>query len=1038
MTGQATLRIHPPTPPDNVKLHRAFTSDTYLSPRVAQVDGHPQTPLTDIHLNKTKQALSSPSYLSHIAAQVLQQTQVESPSSSDESRSISSERRRKRVDFLQGEPKFLTASSKNIIAAENALLSSPPSRDTKPLKSILKPYKDSPLSGSMGNGSAQPIRDFPRMLEDVARELGNQSQSSRLDAYKTLNGCLQAYDNLPDLGALEAKMSLLTGFIQRDLKKVGASNESIYDTQLIQQVLKLLTTFVWTPKISALLQDEFCVAVLEHSISALADHTTAKQIVIQYMHLLAIQKFRSKVMTEERANRLIDVLRDIIKHIKGTTVTGSRLRVYKALLAQVSPLMMRRADDWITDLYHGMLSSIKDVRVAALAFGLDAGFTLGHVNQVSRCVLNLFNRTSSQGKKFSDVIVGRLNDMLAEKNVKNDGVHVPQVWSITLLFLRSKPKQFEQWEERKRWLEVITNCFNSAESLVKNQAYVAWNRFIFAVSPDSSTDPVMKRILRQPIKSELVRKSDNRQPKQPKKAVYASYCTLLYYAFRPSLSHENISRAWIDYITPLLDKTDPVFGCEVLLSLLGDTPPKVWNEKRVIGIDHVKPEELPRLDAKWIRGNAQQVLNVLQLYLRSSDWYLADGTEASMLRIWRVFTKALSDAASKEVKISGETMSAVAQIMTCLKKFWADCEGRDNRLSHVSNDLLRLDTLVKIAVEHMGPLPFNEKRLISGITSAFEVFDPSSNNQSQNRGDLGSATTHLITMLFNSIPGADYGAAYGSTIEGFLEIAFRSATSRSSKLAILRDLCHIASSGSSILQSNVSPLISQCLLRIRGSTKPDDITMEKPYQPGLEYEDMLQILELEAQSHELSEQWKTTFEQICKQVVEECGTAGMIISIAEPFANFLYKELNKKVADKGNLSKVLYRVTLLIKNTSWPESRGDMGRAYKALWGAGSSMPKAGPVFTPFDMVYSLLDHALATVYEHHTRVHDNDGVELLKAVSSFIEACPRSQSSVLLKQLQLGIASWVSDRNGILSGSDESRPLYTSVGKKLSKAYSS
>ena len=927
---------------------------------------------------------------------------------------------------MPGEANFLTAASKSIIASENHVRSLPPSRECKPSKSILKPYKENPLSDPANESADHRQRSFPRMLEDVVRELTSSSRGSRLDAYQTLNGCLKAYDDLPSPEAIEEKMPLLMDFIRRDLT-TGTPEGGIHDTQLMTQVLKLLTIFLWMPKLAHLLDDEFCIFILHHSTTVLADKKSPKVLVNHYMHLLATQKFHSKILTDDRANRLLNILRDITTYVKGNGVVGQRLMVYRTLLTQANTVMLRRVEEWMEHLFSGMLSNIKEVRARALAFGLDASLTLGTTTHVSRSVLDIFNRQSSEGKKFSDMLVHRLNDMIG---AKDEALHVPQVWSVVILFLRSRRGQLEHWEYMRIWLQIIQKCFNSSDTHVKYQAHASWNRLIFAISPTISTGSSMVRMLRLPITAQLDRRQNDKQSRQAKQGAYTSYCTLLYYALRPLSSHDTLDRFWEEYVALLLIKTDTKFACEVLMSLLGDAPQKIWTENRANEGAAVKPEELPRLDPKWIRLRAATVLKVLDAVLQLVEWQQAEDGEAWVLRAWRAFTRALGDAGSKEIKVSAESMTAVAHMMGSLKHFWVHCNKRQatrGDLLAKSTDMERLAALVDIAVANMGTIPFTEKRLIQISGDSFEAAETPSSRSARIQASVASPMAHLIRMLYVSCPIDDASEHYSNTMRGFFQIVLRSATSRRSKLKVLRDICDLVAP--EIVESHGAKatfweLVLRLLMDSLASSRADDGTTDISYQLGPDYVTILKILELEARNcTDISKNWEAAFECINFQIQKECGIGGSVVSLIEPYAVILHAWLAE-----DHLVTSIQRTTTLVKNASWPESRKDIERAQRALWGA-SSLPFKAASFCPFDKLYVLVDDILAASYSAYSEPVSGNIIQLLQAFTSFIVTCPSSQSAVLLKRLQTGCSVWIKDADGRMNQADiPSRAIYAAV----------
>ena len=128
------------------------------------------------------------------------------------------------------------------------------------------------------------------------------------------------------------------------------------------------------------------------------------------------------------------------------------------------------------------------------------------------------------------------------------GMHVPQIWSIIVLLLRSKKWTLDQWEHFKEWVLVLQRCFNCSEPAIKAQAIVAWNRFIYAVSPNENTSRSLLKMLGKPVFSQFERKKSDKPGAKPAQLALSSYYHLLYYAFRPSLPYHHVDVIWEEYV----------------------------------------------------------------------------------------------------------------------------------------------------------------------------------------------------------------------------------------------------------------------------------------------------------------------------------------------------------------------------------------------------------------------------------------------------------------------------------------------------------
>jgi hypothetical protein len=854
------------------------------------------------------------------------------------------------------------------------------------------------------------------MLEGIAKELASSSRSSRLDAYKTLNGCLKAYDDLPDTRAIAEKMPLLTGFIRRDLSQ-DLSKTEVLNTQFTTQVLKLVTIFIFSPTLSDMLSDDFRCFLLDQCTARIQDPKTPKVLVNHYMLLLATQSFRSKIMNNERATRLLTVLNDITSHVTGNGVVGQRLMIYRKLLFQANSLMIARVADWIDHLFAGMLSNMKEIRARALSLGFEASLNLGTNAQVSRAVGEVLNRGSAGKPIFVQYVVNRLDEMLSSK--KEEGLHVPQIWIVVILFFRTKKSQLQRWEHWLLWIGVIQRCFNSSSHGIKFQANLAWNRLIFAIGPDAETSSTIIQMLWKPIRNQMHRVSADESSKQAKQVAFAGYCTLLYYSFPPGATHATLDLFWDGLVGSMLpmgpkaDKADLDFSCQVLVALLGDNTQKLWNKNRANESTLIKPAELPRLDPRWVRINAGAVLPVVRKLLDSSDWQAPKGEEAWILRVWRSFTLALADAGSKEIKVSMDSMTAMAALMSTIKAFLVQCTMDHSKAANwdLSAAIRKFIDLVRIAVTNLGAIPFSEKRLIQPSPGSFEAAETPSSRLPRQQAILASPIIHLIEMLSSISLEPSVEVPYRDAIQNLIEIAVRPATSRRSKLKSLRDITQLFRSkaldtkAKAILWERTAYSLIECF----ELSRPEDSSRESPHLVGHEYREAIKILEA-AVHPELGTTipiWLMVMDEVNSHIKHEIGAAGSAIALIEPLANFLGQQMPEDVD-----ADLILRTAILIENTSWVESRKELDRAQRLIWGAATVNPKSTAIGL-YDSLLTLLNSVLDKAYQAADTLPLAACTRLIRAVESLLVSCPLSLFCVMLKRIQNGLGTWIVDAHG-------------------------
>lgn len=982
-------------------------------PRLTSLTIRPPTPPKEI-LNE--QFLST---THDILLDTLLATPEESPYSSAEYFAGSAEKLPKRVGFspwTKYHKPLGNGSQHSSWAVQVRAL--PPSRDCKSSKSILKPSIEPVHPTPMGDlPTLDQSCSLSTMLDSALRHLASPSRNSRIDAYTALLGCLSAYDAIPEVHALVENLPTLTKFFHRDIVSVNEETGSL-DTHLVAQTVKLLTFFVATPGISEFIPDDFCSFVIEQSIVSLEDQQIPKIVINHYMLLLAKQRFSPKHTTSDRMNRLITALHNVADTVKGNRVVGQRLMIYRRLLTQAKSLMIARVGDWIDHLITGMLSTIKDIRSWALYFGLEASFSLGTTRFVSQACMDMFNRESQDGKKVVDCLSSRLTEMASSKD---DGVHVPQIWAIVILFLRSRRNQLESWEHFKMWLMIIQKCFNSSDSQMKFQANIAWNRLIFAVNLNPFTSSAMIKMLRQPIASQLDRKSSQKAAKPAKRVARSSYCTLLYYAFRPATTYAQLDQYWEEYITHMFpcDRAttpqDVDHYCEILDALLSSSQPKVWDDNRINVSDPVKPDELLPVDPKWVRSRSARILKAFENLLSLADWQPRKDKEAPIVLAWRSLTTALGEASNKEVKVSMETMTAVAHLVNTIKRFWYQgLKQKDAKARGFSHVIDQFELLIQEAIVKIGTIPFTEKRLMQSSQDSFEAAETPSSRSIRPQGSLSSPVSSLLSLLVSNIGDDGIPDNYTGAIEKLVELALRSATSRRTQLAVLRDLLYSIpleesniSNGKFLLWQLIAKAASLALRSVRGTEEHGD----SPQNVGYEYRDAAKILEfgILQDVREAVLEWEDLGTNLAHNLSQEIGFEAVMLIIIEPLAAAL-DQLNTLGCSGFSLTSA----TFLLKNAKWPSSRRAMERARKELWGVGSVSQKQANI-DPFDHLYSMTNTLLNNAYSQLKTDIPVAIIDLLLALTSFINSCPVPLKRMLLKQIQQGLATWIEDAEGVL-----------------------
>ena len=928
-------------------------------------------------------------------------TPTESPASATKCTLKSSVKPTKHVGFSPLSPNL---GSSGYLSFTGPLRNIPPSRECASRKSILKP-----CDAHLSDPSIFELKGAAEMLESLCRGLASPTKSARLDAYMTLLGCLKTYQDIPERNLLESKVSLLSDFIKRD---ISTDVEDIVDTQIRIQSLKLLNVFLAEPSLSNLLPHDFQCHVVDRAVKVLEEHTASKAIINLHMIILATQSFRSSIITEAKALDIFAALEDLTDHVKGNGIVGLRQRIYQRLLRQSKPAMIKCVNVWTSHLFSAMLSASKETRLQALSFGREASTIFGTQNRVSNSVQDIFNRKSPAGKKFLSTVTKRLAEMISNDEEKTD---VPPIWGIVVMFLRSRPHQLEHWEYIKDWMVIIQKCFNSSSSMVKHNAALAWNRLVCAVDLSTSTSPGMIRTLKQPIKAQLERSALQRTSQRTKQIAYSSYCTLLYYAFRSQRPANQISLFWEEFVQGLLldsdhllDKIDSEYIFQVLTYLFDSGQP--WNEKRAAEEPPVRPKDLPSLPVSWVHENASRILSVFQNVILSAKWEAAKGEDPWFVKAWNSFMSAIGQASGKEIKISTETMNAVAGTMNCLRRYWMmDTGDQVTRLQRIS-------VLWKLAnANKIHSLAFTECRLTGScrgnMTAAVTPSTPSEQDRSSPNKD--SATAFLMKLLSSETIHENSKETLATVFEDILGIVVSTSTSRQNTLKVVKDI-------TSDLSARVDFWEPDCILwqsvvesleKFVDGTKKYNANGQSSRPPASDYQEIIDVLELGLRlDFKPARSWQYSIARLAESISQEVGNAGLATAFIEPFACKLQQFWHAKSSDSPERTHNILECTVaLMRNVAWPTSQKDMQDASLLVWGVASKRPMPLSL-DPYITLYQLLATGLAKGFQHGRQLVANGHSKLLEVTISLLRSTPASHSAKVLKAIQPRVALWISD----------------------------
>lgn len=909
-----------------------------------------------------------------------------------------------------------------------------PSSERKPTKSILKAHNGEQEQDHNGLGSSTRLpplhhhANFATMLESITQELAGKERSSKMDAYLMLSSSLKASDTVPDLKALRAKMGVLCHFILQDLTQKLDNGKG--DTGLIVSALVLLSSFLQKPVITETFPPEFPAQVVEYAIKAFEDTTTTKEILKHLMFLMAQQNFSSKTMTQERVGRVITALHNIENHIKGKSIAVSRINISRTLLRQ-SKSHMLATTSWVQDLFNDMLSSIKEIRLAAITFGFESATTLGAESNATRAVTSLFKLDAGEQGTFADFYSGRLKIMVKGKD-KEDAAAVPQIWSILVLFLRAKAQTLEQWSSLTTFLEVIQLCLNSSDMLTRTEANFAWTRLIFVVQPTEKTSAKFRALLSQPMFTQL----KGRKSQLSRKQSLSSVCMLLYYALRPQSSSTRLDLYWDEYIVPFVAaclasakgrdvqtaKQEAADACHVIQCLFDSTTQRKWSESR--GIDSLQHKgmdasELPAIDSKWLRKNHTRVFFMLVPLMEKM--YLDLGTESAITGVWIAYITSIASPAVMEVKVSIDTMASIASIFSMLHNFWN--VGKDKlgcfplpaeiwSGDRTAAFLRSFQSVVLSTIKGLGLQPFAEKQLSINQDTFIAVATPSQQPR-KIRVEVRSPLHHLVLLLLNPSPGLVYDDLFNNMVRCILHPFFEARPSSKSKMEFVHNLTHLLP----LDPTEPSRKFWQVLAAF-ATTAVDtrDITQNSGSDElplGHSYRDLVKILETGIKFFPSgpTREWTTLFDAVATSATIDAGDAGRAVILIEPLAKLCTRD------NGAQLSGISYCNTIVGKAT-YPKDRHALDAANRRLWGAGFAGLRTAS-FDPYVQLYEYVRATLEITYAAYSKDNLRTHVDLITATTLLPDRCPLPLLLSLLAKIQFGIQCWIVDGDRKLVGGD-------------------
>ncbi|CAG7930915.1 unnamed protein product [Penicillium olsonii] len=962
-----------------------------------------------------------------IASPLIVSTPKASPFETIEAGSETLSRSSKRVNFSPW-PKYIKPPTFTSASQPDSDIKNIPSTDSKPAKSILKTTQ-SPIPVWSPNVNTFTAESLAMLLESVIQQLAGESTTSRLDAYMQFFGALRTYDGIPAGQEIGDKLNLITEFIQRDVNR-DLTNAGIQDTNLANQALKLTAAFIWHPQISTRIPDDFKTSLVDHATTTLDEIKAPKSVLTHYMSILSTQNFSPKVMTNARVNRLLKVLQHIGSRISGNGIISHRLNAYQRLWVQAKPVFLSQPNLWIENLFRGMLHHVKDTRDKAIAFGFRIAAEVGPNATISKSVREFFDHPLEHDRKIVAEIRERMTRMMT---FTESGIHVPQIWSVTILLLRNKRWNLEHWHHYKEWLLVLQKCFNCSEPLIKAEAIIGWSRFVSVVGPEECTSRSLLKMLGKPVLSQFDRRKSEKSASPPSQLALNSYHILLYYTFRPSATYQHLDFIWEEYVlTPssgIFSSIPALSDClsRVVSNLLWSSQAKLFTEGRIDDANKMEADELPSADSKWVRSRCSNILRVFENLFKSSTWVDGALATSNVALAWSSLCSAISLASSKEITSSGESMQAVAGILGLLHRLWLTGPSSVNANSQ-DIFLERFRYLSTVMISSIGSISVTEKLFLKYANEQSVATGVSIDPHRPPGTSPESPVLHLIRTIGSTGGSISASQSYKDLAIGIIEAACKSKLFRGSCLELLHQCAELctADTGALMRDLELSDLLWAATAQAASNALqsfPIESARERDGSVSRDYDNVTKILSSGVDLPDAFQEWSNLLESFVRVVRTEKGVHAVASIILEPMAECI---MHLHVPTTYLPSR-----SLLIHSSSIP-----------FLQGTGLGVHAGGSQPTSAAILPNTLLKSVSRTLEDTYAGFDASGCEgfavFIEALTSFLgTGVPQLQCQVL-QILQPSIGIWLRDEshktNGVGLGNAAASTLF-SVFRALSSA---
>lgn len=894
--------------------------------------------------------------------------------------------------------------------SEPRLRALPPSRDGKSRKSILKPYTPSPSCESANHdpfsspSTSSSANTLPRMLESIVQQLAGQDMISKYEAYQTLSTSLKAYDKSPEPEALEAKLPLLQDFIRRDLVSLTSDGASpVHRLPLL--ALKTVQVLLLIMPTSRVFSQEFLAFLIDQATANIVTPNTSKELVLNYMHLLAQQKLYVKAMTRNRSQKLLVALSTVHERVTGNNVYRLRLMIYQRFIRQCPQAAIENLIHWLVHVFHGMLSDNSDIRARSIETALTAGSHIGEAKQISQTMTAIWSQDIGDDRKYHSHFSARLVELLKQPDNKD---HVPQIWGAVMLLMQANGKLIENWLTSKPWLRLLEDCFNTSDASLNLHAWMAWNKTIFAARGLLGTSVPVLRRLRAPITGHLQRKTSGKTTE----AAFSTYSGLLYYAFAPSSNLAQRALCWKmlvqEVVTKIVDSNPTESGrlCTILSALLSRHNVTTWDVNRALRTleEPFALDEAPRLDAHWIRANFGLIGEVVKQVMTHSDG-------EDQIRVWSSLMSAVSDARSKEIKSSLETRKATAGIVTILQSLSTDAKGA-LRCSD------SLGTLAASAIEAITPGEACEPVLMKAGTGVFEVAASPSRHVAKSALQYTTPVMALLHIVFNHHISNEIDSPLRGAIQEILQPCWETRSTRRAKVQLL----HASLDGMSLAnptpaQLKVQSQVWQSVVELAAETlrqSAAEAVQNTTILAGADTRDLVTILIAglafaDMKSLRFGRDFFNCLRQFARR---QAGDAAVMLELLTP----LMRKIDFSSTVCSSAAALQYTGCIIDEGITMPSDRL-IEQARRALWGSQvSGSSEVGPQW--LSELYTMIDEILVDSYASLETLPGLVVQNFLQTLTTYLESPHASQrtsiqgAELFLWNTKDGVSAYLKDES--------------------------